>query len=50
MLLVIILKRLKNQRNVFQRLASGHLSEHQVKTMTVAVKVLCLEVSSVLPD
>ena len=32
----------------FQRLASGHLAKHKMKTMTVTVQILGVEVSVVL--
>lgn len=45
-----LVDRPENQRDILQRLTSGQLTKHKMKTMAVAIEVLRMKVSLVLLD
>ena len=45
-----LVDRSENQRDILQRLTSGQLTKHKMKTMAVAIEVLRMKVSLVLLD
>ena len=43
-----LIDRPENQSDTFKRLTSHQLTKHKMKTMAVAIEILCLKVSLVL--